>query len=73
MKSPLIKLIQMAILPNPPLDLPKFDGAPGSDSVSHIDTYAIACVEYLPYDDIMLNLFSEDFDRRGSQVVLLVA
>jgi len=57
MKSPLIKLVQMAILPSPPLELPKFDGAPRSDPVSHIDAYAIACVEYLPYDNIMLKIF----------------
>ena len=57
MKSPLIKTVQMAILPSPPPELPKFDGAPGSDPVSHINAYAIACIEYLPYDDIILNLF----------------
>jgi len=57
MKSPLAKIVQMALLPSPTLDLPKFDGAPGSNPVSHIDTYAIAYVKYLPYDDIMLKMF----------------
>ena len=63
MKSPLVKLVQMAILSSPPPELPKFDRAPGSDLVSHIDVYAIAYVEYLPYDDIMLKLFSRNLTR----------
>ena len=57
MKSPLIKPVQMAILSSPPLELPKFNGDLGSDPVSHISAYAITCVKYLPYDDIMLNIF----------------
>ena len=65
MKSPLIKPVQMAILPSPPPELPKFDGVPGSDPVSHIDAYAIACVEYLPYDDIMLKLFLRTLIREA--------
>ena len=65
MKIPLIKPVQMVILPSPPPELPKFNGAPGSDPVSHIDAYVIACVEYLPYDDIMLNLFLRTFTREA--------
>jgi len=56
-KIPLVKPVQMAILPNSPLELPKFAGAPGRNLVSHIDDYAIACVKYLPYDEIMLKIF----------------
>lgn len=57
MKIPLINLFQMVILPSPPPDLPKFDRAPGNDPVSHVDAYAIACIKFLPYDNIMLKLF----------------
>ena len=57
MKIPLIKPIQMAILPSPPSELPKLIGAPRNDLVSYIDAYAIVCVKYLPCDDIMLKLF----------------
>ena len=56
MKIPLVKTIQMDLLPSPTPELPKFDGAPGSDLISHIDAYATAYVEYLPYDDIMLKI-----------------
>jgi len=48
----------MDILPSPLPELPKFYRALGSDPESHIDAYAITCVKYLPYDDIMLKLFS---------------
>ena len=47
----------MALLPFPTLELPKFDGALGSELVSHVDAYAKTCIKYLPYDDIMLKMF----------------
>ena len=59
MKIPLVKIVQMSLLPSPTPKLPKFDGAPSSDPISHIDAYAIACVKYLPYDDIMLKMFPQ--------------
>lgn len=37
MKIPLVKTIQMALLPSPTPELPKFDGSLGSDPISHID------------------------------------
>lgn len=65
MKSPLIKTMKIIFLPSPPLELPKFNGSLGSDPVSHIDTYSITYIKYIPYDVIILKIFPRNLTEEA--------